>query len=108
MTTTPQSHTPGSTCDFVGRQYDSCWAFICAFFASRGLEVDPDAYVNRDRFREVEHPADGDLVILSQYGFAGHCGIYENRRIYHLSPTLGVVRQRADSFPYRQYYTPAS
>lgn len=108
MQTTRQPATRDFSCSFVGRRYDFCWDFIRDYYAGRGIDIARDAYKNRDGFAETDQPKTGDLVILSQYHMAAHCGIYQDGHIYHHTDKLGVVRQRADSFLYRRYYMPIS
>ena len=82
--------------DYIGRQYPSCWEFVRDYYRDTiGVEVPEHAYL-ATMFSPVTEPETGDLALIAG---AAHCGIYADGNILHHTQQLGVISDRADTFP---------
>ena len=86
--------------DLVGQHHDSCWEFVRAYYATIDIDIPAEA-LSTQGFVEVEHPRNGDLVIID---LGVHCGLYHNQHVAHHVDNFGVVINRADQFYKTSYY----
>lgn len=99
---------PSSTndvADYIGQQYDSCWAFVQQYYHDAlGVEIAPMAHSNREDFYRVYTPMPGDIALFSIGEKVAHAGIYWCRGVLHHTPDKGVIYQRRTDATFYRYH----